>query len=174
MGVEVGVGGGVKGGVGVGVRVGAAEQGEKYKQTVVRCPPMVQRNWAVFARDTVRDLVISFVANLGSARLSAYMDRNAGGLTASSVVAIVALVASVTNNASGAALVPYCPHTTGIASPGVNYVQPFFYNTSDYDGHTFPPPQSPLPLRLPLQTLSFRHVILPPIQYCISLTRQLF
>lgn len=100
---------------------------------------MVQWNWAVFARDTVRDLVISFVANFGSARLSAYIDRNAGGLTASSVVAIVALVASVTNNEYGAALAPYCPHTTGIALPGVNYVQYFSNNASDYDGHTFPP-----------------------------------
>lgn len=36
----------------------------------------------------------TFLADLGSARLSADMDRNSGGLTASSVAAIVALVAS--------------------------------------------------------------------------------
>lgn len=102
-------------------------EGEKDEQTAVRGPTIVQWNWSLFAMDT-------FLADLGSARLSADMDRNSGGLTASRVVAIVALVASVTNNQFS----PYCTHTTGLAPPGVKYVQSFLNNASDYDGHTFP------------------------------------
>lgn len=85
---------------------------------------------------TVRDLLISFFANFGSARASAYLNRNSVGLTASSVAAIVAMVASATNHQS-AALAPYCPHTTGIAPPGVNYVESFLNNASGFDGHIF-------------------------------------
>lgn len=170
------VGGGVGGGAGAGAGVGAgigvegAEPGEKDNQTALPGPTMVQWFWAAFTRDTVRDLVISFFANFGSARASAYLDQNSVGLTASSVAAIVATVASATNHQS-AAITPYCPHTTGIAPPGVNYVQSFFNNASDMT-LTFSPLQSPL--RPPLQTLFFKLVILPPIRHSISLTRQLF
>lgn len=43
------------------------------------------------------------------------------------------------NNPSAAVIAPDCPNATGIAPPGVNYVQSFLNNASHYDGHTFLP-----------------------------------
>lgn len=85
-------------------------------------------------------MIIYFLINFASERLSAYADRDSGSLTASSVAAIVALVASVprtTNNHSGASLASYGLNTTSFASPSLDLFTPFLTFDSHHDDHYF-------------------------------------